>query len=124
MLKVFLGDLLEVTTDRELPGDVHREALRPIGLLDDLPRLGLKHPAFSKIATWWREWSQRRDPGGSEAPQTALELLERGETVRFLHPALDVVDGVLFYGVGPSAEVPATIPVRQALRWVTRVVYG
>jgi hypothetical protein len=36
LLKVFLGDLLEVTTDRELTGDVHREALRPIGLPDDL----------------------------------------------------------------------------------------
>ena len=37
---------------------------------------------------------------------------------------LDLVrPGVLFYGVGPSAEVPATIAVRQALRWVTRVVY-
>ena len=37
---------------------------------------------------------------------------------------LDLVrPGVLFYGAGPSAEVPATIPVRQALRWVTRVVY-
>jgi alanine racemase len=37
---------------------------------------------------------------------------------------LDLVrPGVLFYGAVPSAETPATIPVRQALRWVTRVVY-
>jgi alanine racemase len=37
---------------------------------------------------------------------------------------LDLVrPGILFYGAGPSAEVPATIAVRQALRWVTRVVY-
>ena len=37
---------------------------------------------------------------------------------------LDLVrPGVLFYGAGPSAESPATIGVRQALRWVTRVVY-
>jgi len=37
---------------------------------------------------------------------------------------LDLVrPGVLFYGAGPSTEVPATLPVRQALRWVTRVVY-
>jgi len=37
---------------------------------------------------------------------------------------LDLVrPGVLFYGVGPSDETPATIPVQQALRWVTRVVY-
>jgi alanine racemase len=31
--------------------------------------------------------------------------------------------GILFYGAGPSPEVPATIPVRQAIRWVTSVVY-
>ncbi len=31
--------------------------------------------------------------------------------------------GILFYGAGPSPEVPATIPVGQALRWVTSVVY-
>jgi alanine racemase len=37
---------------------------------------------------------------------------------------LDLVrPGVLFYGAGPSTEAPATLPVRQALRWVTRVVY-
>lgn len=31
--------------------------------------------------------------------------------------------GILFYGARPSAEVPALIPVRQALRWLTRVVF-
>ena len=31
--------------------------------------------------------------------------------------------GILFYGARPSSEVPATVPVRQALRWVTRVVF-
>ena len=31
--------------------------------------------------------------------------------------------GILFYGARPSLEVPATVPVRQALRWVTRVVF-
>jgi alanine racemase len=37
---------------------------------------------------------------------------------------LDVVrPGVLFYGAGPSPESPATIGVRPALRWLTRVVY-
>ena len=36
LLKVLLGDLLEVETDGELAGDVHREAVLPIGALDDL----------------------------------------------------------------------------------------
>jgi alanine racemase len=37
---------------------------------------------------------------------------------------LDLVrPGVLFYGAYPSAEVPAVVAVRQALRWLTRVVF-
>ena len=83
------------------------------GALDDLPRLGLKHPAFTKMVTWWREWSRRKEPGEAEAPQTALELLERGETVRFLHPALDVVDGVLFYGVPVGDKLTIVTSRRQ-----------
>jgi alanine racemase len=31
--------------------------------------------------------------------------------------------GILFYGAAPAAEVPLTIPVRQAIRWTTRVVF-
>jgi len=31
--------------------------------------------------------------------------------------------GIVFYGAAPSADVSLTIPVRQALRWVTSVVY-
>lgn len=37
---------------------------------------------------------------------------------------LDMVrPGVLFYGARPSAHIPAVVPVRGALRWVTRVVF-
>jgi alanine racemase len=37
---------------------------------------------------------------------------------------LDLVrPGILFYGAGPTAEVPAALPVAQALRWMTRVVF-
>jgi alanine racemase len=31
--------------------------------------------------------------------------------------------GILFYGASPSLDIPLTIPVRQALRWLTSVVY-
>jgi alanine racemase len=31
--------------------------------------------------------------------------------------------GILFYGAAPSPDVPVTIPVRQAIRWLTSVVY-
>jgi hypothetical protein len=66
---------------------------------DRLPRPGLKHPTFTRMATWWREWSRRRTEPDAGAQPSVLELLERGETLRLLHPALDLVDGVLFYGV-------------------------
>jgi alanine racemase len=37
---------------------------------------------------------------------------------------LDLVrPGILFYGAGPSSEVPPALPVAQALRWLTRVVF-
>jgi alanine racemase len=37
---------------------------------------------------------------------------------------LDLVrPGILFYGARPSPDVPATVPVRQALRWLTQVVF-
>ena len=85
------------------------------------------HAAFTKMAAWWREWSRRKEPSESAAPQTVLELLERGETLRPLHPALDVVDGVLFYGVPVGDRLtiitsqrqgftPETIPAGLALR--------
>ena len=47
-----------------------------------------------------------------------------GAIVQLRESHLDLVrPGILFYGARPSAEVPATIPVRQALRWLTRVVF-
>jgi alanine racemase len=37
---------------------------------------------------------------------------------------LDLVrPGILFYGARPAVDLPSPIPVRQALRWVTRVVF-
>lgn len=31
--------------------------------------------------------------------------------------------GILFYGASPSLDLPLTLPVQQALRWLTRVVF-
>ncbi len=37
---------------------------------------------------------------------------------------LDLVrPGILFYGASPSLDLPLTLPVRQALRWITHVVF-
>jgi alanine racemase len=47
-----------------------------------------------------------------------------GAILQLRESYLDLVrPGILFYGARPSMEVPSTIPVRQALRWVTRVVF-
>src|SRR2546430_15581313 len=40
-----------------------------------------------------------------------------------LFPYTTLFRSILFYGARPAAEVPAVIPVRQALSWVTRVVF-
>ena len=37
---------------------------------------------------------------------------------------LDMVrPGILLYGASPSVDLPLTLPVEQALRWVTSVVF-
>jgi alanine racemase len=57
-------------------------------------------------------------------PSPLRHAASSGAILTLPESRLDLVrPGVLFYGVGPSAETPATIPVRQALRWLTRVVY-
>lgn len=96
-----------------------------------LPRLALKHTAFSRTHVWWRAWVKRKgtEPRDGHSEPSVLELLERGETTRFLHPALDVVDGVLYYGVPVGDKVtivtskregftPETLPAGFALRHV------
>jgi alanine racemase len=57
-------------------------------------------------------------------PTPLRHAASSGAILNLPESRLDLVrPGVLFYGAGPSAESPATIGVRQALRWVTRVVY-
>jgi hypothetical protein len=47
---------------------------------------------------------------------TALELLERVRSVRAPHPAQDVVDGVLWYGLPFDGGLVAITSTRQAYR--------
>jgi hypothetical protein len=99
----------------------------PSTAFDALPRLPLKHAALARASAWWRGWVKRKDAEPPEGEPTVLELLERGETTRLLHPAQDVVDGVLFYGipVGDRLTIvtsrregftPQTLPSGMALR--------
>jgi hypothetical protein len=78
--------------------------------LQALPRLALKHSLFSRTATWWKEWVKQKEEALTGREPTALELLQRPETVRVLHPAQDVLDGELWYGLAadrtPKADRP------------------
>ena len=84
---------------------------------DGLPRITLKHPTFTRTQVWWRGWVKRKEESadtGAEA--TALDLLERARSVRILHPAQDVVDGVLWYGVQVEGALVAITSTREAHR--------
>jgi Domain of unknown function (DUF3854)/Protein of unknown function (DUF3631) len=67
--------------------------------LDGLPRLRLKHTFFSRTAIWWKEWVIQKDEPRTDCEPTVLELLGRPQTVRVLHPAQEVRDGELWYGL-------------------------
>jgi alanine racemase len=57
-------------------------------------------------------------------PTPLRHAANSGATLQLPESYFDMVrPGVVFYGAAPSAEVPVTISVRQALRWVTRIVY-
>jgi hypothetical protein len=71
-----------------------------LATFEALPRLGLKHRVFTECASWFKAWTKRKD---SAQQASALELLARIDTVRRLHPAQDVNDGTLSYGL-PAGE--------------------
>jgi hypothetical protein len=93
-----------------------------------LPRLTLKDAPLARLASWYKRWAARKT--SDTASQDALALLERGDPVRPLHPAQDVADGVLWYGVPVGdalvlvnsnrlACTATTLPRGLALRHVT-----
>jgi alanine racemase len=57
-------------------------------------------------------------------PTPLRHAANSGAILQLPESRLDMVrPGILFYGARPSAEIPAAVPVVQALRWLTRVVY-
>jgi alanine racemase len=57
-------------------------------------------------------------------PAPLRHAANSGAIIQIPESYFDVVrPGILFYGASPSPEIAVTIPVRQALRWVTSVVY-
>jgi len=84
---------------------------------DALPRLALKHAAFNRTSVWWRGWVKRKEEAANASTEpTALDLLERAESVRVLHPAQDVVDGLLWYGLQVDGALVAITSARHAHR--------
>jgi hypothetical protein len=84
---------------------------------DALPRLALKHPVFARTNTWWRGWVKRKEEAsdaGAEA--SALDLLERSGSVRLVHPAQDVTDGVLWYGLPTDNALVVITSARRVYR--------
>lgn len=71
-----------------------------MAMFEKLPRLVLAHKAFTDCATWYRQWVKR---GDIAPPSSALALLANVDAVRYLHPAQDVADGVLYYAI-PAGE--------------------
>ena len=57
-------------------------------------------------------------------PMPLRHAANSGAIAQLRESHLDLVrPGILLYGARPSTDVPSTIPVRQALSWVTRVVF-
>jgi hypothetical protein len=82
-----------------------------------LPRLALKHTTFSRTNAWWRGWVKRKEePSDGAGEATALDLLERADAVRVLHPAQDVVDGALWYGLPVDDALVVITSTRHAHR--------
>lgn len=57
-------------------------------------------------------------------PTPLRHAANSGAIVQLPESHLDLVrPGILFYGARPAPHIPDVVPVRGALRWVTRVVY-
>ena len=80
------------------------------------PRVALKDSLFSRTAEWWKGWMKRKETAPVERAPGVLELLTRAQSVRMLHPAQDVVDGVLWYGLPVERELIVLNSSRQAYR--------
>jgi hypothetical protein len=59
---------------------------------------------------------RKQDVDETVSERSALEMLERADAVRLLHPAHDVVDGVLWYGLPANDTLVLITSARQAYR--------
>jgi alanine racemase len=81
----------------------------------DLGHARLQLERFAEVLSFY----ERRS-----LPMPLRHAANSGAVAQLPESWLDMVrPGVLLYGARPSPSVPAVVPVRGALRWVTRVVY-
>jgi alanine racemase len=81
----------------------------------DLAHARLQLERFDEVLSFY----ERRS-----LPMPLRHAANSGAILQFPASHYDLVrPGILFYGASPSPEVALTIPVRQALRWITSVVY-
>jgi alanine racemase len=81
----------------------------------DLTHARLQLERFAEVLSFY----ERRS-----LPPPLRHAANSGAILQLPESHLDLVrPGILLYGARPSAEVASTLPVRQALRWLTRVVF-
>lgn len=84
----------------------------------DTPALAHARLQLERFAEVLRFYERR------SLPVPLRHAANSGAILQLPESHLDLVrPGILLYGAGPSPEVPATLPVGQALRWLTRVVF-
>ncbi len=84
----------------------------------DSPEVGHARLQLERFAEVLRFYERR------SLPTPLRHAASSGAILQLPDSHLDLVrPGILFYGASPSPAVPLTIPVGQAARWTTRVVF-
>jgi len=81
----------------------------------DLARTHLQLERFHEVLRFYERHS---------LPMPMRHAANSGAILKLPESNLDMVrPGILFYGASPTCELPVGLPVRQALRWLTSVVF-
>ena len=81
----------------------------------DLTHARLQLERFAEVLSFY----ERRS-----LPPPLRHAANSGAILQLPESHLDLVrPGILFYGARPSLDVPRSVPVQQALRWITKVVF-
>jgi alanine racemase len=84
----------------------------------DAPDLSYSHLQLERFHEVLRFYEQR------SLPTPLRHAANSGAILQLPESYFDIVrPGILFFGSTPDLSLPLTLPVKQALRWVTRVVF-